>query len=117
MISSRVVLPAPLGPTTAIRRPAVTCRLRSSKRCCAPWLLATPARVTRLTGSELLGRGSHAGQTRAVGIEAQSGGHPGHARAVPRLLHGMRADRGVADGQHAWPGARQAGPGRTALVG
>ena len=44
VISSRsVVFPAPLGPTTATRRPAAICRPTSLNRCCAAWLFDTPA--------------------------------------------------------------------------
>ena len=108
------------GPVGADHRdPAAgaTCRSTPSNRCCAPWLLATPVRVTRLIGQSSLGRRGGAGQAGAGGVEPQPGGHAGHAGRVPRLLDGVGADRGVADGQHAGPGAGEAGAGGAALVG
>src|SRR5438034_3742584 len=60
MISSSVVLPAPLGPTMAIRRPALICSETSPNRCCGPNALPTPDRVTR----DMAEHGSGAGTQR-----------------------------------------------------
>jgi hypothetical protein len=49
--SSSVVLPAPLGPTIAMRRPALIIRPTSLKMCWAAWLFDTPEIVTRLMGA------------------------------------------------------------------
>ena len=64
MSSSSVVLPAPLGPTIAIRRPALIIRPTSLKRCWAACPLDTAAMLTRLMGR---GHGTRAAPILALG--------------------------------------------------
>src|SRR5919201_2419251 len=133
MISSSVVLPAPLGPTMAIRRPATIWRPTPEKMCWAACVFDTPARVTRLMGgndgtrrppgvsrvrlptaSRLGSIGDEAG---SGGVEAEPGRYAGEAARVPCLLDGVRRGGRVADREHRRAGAREAGAGRTTLVG